>query len=126
MQFNKRDMIERLKLEISIIRDGGYSPSVREPRKEPRIFRDSITCLNVGLEEGMPKKEPCTNCVFADFVPAEHREGEYPCYHIPLNSRGDTVACLQGQGDKEKLESALLTWLYKTVAKLEKEVAKGE
>ncbi len=125
MSFNKEEMIDKLKLEISIIRDGGYNPSVREPRKEPRIFRDSITCLNVGLEEGMPKKELCTNCVFAEFVPPEHRNGEYPCYRIPLNSRGDTVASLQSRGDREKLETALLTWLYKTVAKLEKEVAQG-
>ena len=85
MKFDKREMIERLKLEISMIRDGGYNPSVRAPRKELRVFRDSITCLNVGLEV---KKEPCTSCFLISFVPPEHRDKTEPCHYIPLNEIG--------------------------------------
>jgi hypothetical protein len=48
--FDKREMIEKLKLEIAMVERGGYNPSVHDPRTDPRIFRDSITCLNVGLD----------------------------------------------------------------------------
>jgi len=48
---DKKEMIEQLKFEIRMVEMGGYDPSVREPHKNPEIFRDSITCLNVGLEE---------------------------------------------------------------------------
>ena len=58
MAFDPREMIEKLKQEIRVIEEGGYYPSVREPRKAPRIFRDSVSCLNVGLEE---KREPCAS-----------------------------------------------------------------
>lgn len=122
MSFDKRDMIEKLKLEIGIIRDGGYNPSVREPRKEPRIFRDSVTCLNVALEE---KREPCSSCFLIEFVPPEHRNKDNPCHHIPLNSRRETVAMLEARGDREELEAALLTWLQSTIARLEREISRG-
>ena len=60
MGFDKKEMIEQLKFEIEMIEKGGYDASVREPRKNPEIFRDSITCLNVGLEE---KEHPCSSCL---------------------------------------------------------------
>jgi hypothetical protein len=124
VNFDKKEMIDKLKLEIEVIRKGGYYPSVREPRREPRVFRDSVTCLNVGLEE---KKEPCSSCFLIEFVPPEQRDKEDPCHHIPLNKRGDTVASLQSQGaGRDTLQAALLDWLYVTLAKLEKEVARGQ
>jgi hypothetical protein len=42
MGFDKKEMIEQLKFEIEMIEKGGYYPSVREPRQNPEIFRDSI------------------------------------------------------------------------------------
>jgi len=123
MQFNKRDMIEQLKLEISIIRDGGYNPSVRRPRQQLRTFRDSITCLNVGLER---KEFPCDQCFLIQFVPPEHRDKVEPCHLIPLNERGQTIASLQNQADRDKLEAALLTWLHATISSLEKEIAREQ
>ncbi len=51
MGLDKREMIEQLKLEIEVIEKGGYYPSVRESRKQLRPFRDSVTCLNLALEE---------------------------------------------------------------------------
>ena len=44
------------------------------------------------------------------------------CHDIPLNDRGETLAALEAKGDPEKTEAALLSWLYKTVARLEKEI----
>jgi hypothetical protein len=120
MSFDKKETINKLKLEIAILERGGYNPSVREPRREPRIFRDSVTCLNVGLEK---KEFPCSECFLIEYVPPEHRHKEEPCHYIPLNQKGDTVASLRG--DKDKLQKELLGWLYRTLAELQTEVTKG-
>jgi hypothetical protein len=120
MAFDKREMIDKLKLEIEVIEKGGYYPSVRDPRREQRIFRDSVSCLNVGLEK---KAEPCANCYLMDFVPEEYKDLEEPCHYIPLNERGDTVASLNN--NRDELQEALLAWLRKTIARLEAEVAVG-
>ncbi len=123
MNVDKRQMIEALKLEIQVIEKGGYYPSVRQPHTQPRTFRDSVTCLNLGLEE---KEHPCTSCFLSEFVPPELRSGEGDlCHKIPLNDRGDTVESLEGEGDRDKLQAAILAWLKNTVARLEREVAAG-
>jgi len=116
--FGNREVIEKLKLEIAMVERGGYNPSVHDPRTDPRIFRDSITCLNAGLDH---KKEPCSECFLIEFVPREHWDEEEPCHYIRLNSRGDTVASLEN--DPDRLHAALLGWLYTTLAQLETEVA---
>jgi hypothetical protein len=120
MGFDKSEMIEQLKLEIEIIEKGGYSPSVREPRHVPEIFRESIICLNVGLEE---KEHPCSSCFLSEFAPLEVRNsGGEICHKIPLNERGDTIESLKNEVDPSKLQAIVLSWLRKTVAKLEQEV----
>ncbi len=120
MPSNKQEMIDKLRLEIQVIERGGYHPSVREPRKQPRIFRDSVSCLNHGLEE---KREPCDHCYLMEFVPEEYRDEEMPCHHIPLNEVGDTVASLQSNPDR--LQAELLGWLSRTVARLQRVARKG-
>ena len=120
MAFNNKELIDWLKLEIQVIEKGGYQPSVREPRKEVRIFRDSVSCPNMGLEQ---KLEPCAHCWLMEFVPPEKREEGDPCQHIPLNERGDTVASLEALGRHEEAQDALLAWLRKAVARLEAETA---
>jgi hypothetical protein len=123
MDFDKQEILERLRLEIEVIERGGYHPSVREPRKELRIFRDSVTCLNMSLEK---KLEPCDRCFLIQYVPPEHRDKEEPCHYIPLNERGDTIAGLRSQGlDSETIQSVLLEWLYRTTARLETELARS-
>jgi hypothetical protein len=121
MGFDKREMIEQLKFEIEMIEKGGYSPSVREARHDPEIFRDSVTCLNVGLEE---KEHPCLSCFLSEFAPPEVRNSNGDiCHKIPLNEKGDTIESLKTEDDPSKLHAAVLGWLKKTVAKLEQEVA---
>jgi hypothetical protein len=115
--FDKKEVLEALKLEIEFMERGGYNPSVRDPHRQPRTFRDSVTCLNLGLDE---KKAPCTNCFLIEFVPPHLREGDGDlCHKIPLNYRGDTVESLEGQGDSDKVVAAVLGWLKRTVAELE-------
>jgi hypothetical protein len=121
MGIDKIEMLQQLKFEVEMIEKGGYHPSVREARREPEIFRDSITCLNVGLEE---KEHACSSCFLSEFAPAEVRNSSGDvCHKIPLNEKGDTVESLKAEGDSYKLQAAVLGWLKKTIAKLEQEVA---
>jgi len=120
MSIDKNEMIQQLKFEIEMIEKGGYYPSVREARRAPEIFRDSITCLNVGLEE---KEHTCSSCFLSEFAPAEVRNSNDDiCHKIPLNEKGDTVESLKTEGDPYNVQAAVLSWLKKTVAKLEQEV----
>jgi hypothetical protein len=118
MTFDKKEMIEKLKLELEILEKGGYAPSVHEPHWMPRIFRDSVSCPNVGLEI---KIEPCSHCFLIEFVPPEYRNKEDACHYIPLNRRGDTVASLTRAGKVEELHAALRSWLQKSMFRLAEE-----
>ncbi len=120
MNYDPKEVIEQLKLEIKIIERGGYSPSVRDPHHELRIFRDSASCPNLALEE---KAVPCAHCWLAQFIPVEHMNAPEPCHYIPLNDRGDTVASLTEEGRGEFAQQALLGWLRSAVERMEKEVA---
>jgi len=124
MGMDKKEIIEQLKFEIAMMEKGGYYPSVREARREPEIFRESITCLNVGLEE---KEHACTSCFLSEFAPPEVRNSDGDiCHKIPLNEKGDTIESLKAADDPYKLQATVLAWLKKTVAKLEQEVAAGK
>jgi len=124
MDFDKQEMIEQLKFEIEMMEKGRYYPSVREPRQNPEIFRDSITCLNVGLEE---KEHACSTCFLSEFAPPEVRNSNGDiCHKISLNEKGDTIESLKAEDDPRKLQATVLSWLKRTVATLEEEVAVGK
>jgi hypothetical protein len=116
-----RDIIDQLKLERSILRDGGYGSSVRTPAKEEQLFRDSITCLNVG--EAI-RRHPCSDCLLWEFVPAERQEEDIPCHHIPLTEDRETIASLEDKGERAAAEQALRAWLDRTIVQLEDELAR--
>lgn len=115
MLFDKEEMLEKLKMELDILNKGGYKPSPHKPYRVPRIFRDSVSCPNLGLET---KIEPCEHCFLMEFVPLEHRGKENACHYIPLNEQGDTVASLDRPGNEDELQAALRAWLQKTIAEL--------
>jgi len=117
-----KDIIDQLKLQRDILKDGGYGRSVRTPWKEERLFRDSITCLNVAEEV---KKHPCNECLLWDWVPEEHKDEDIPCHFIPLNEQGKSIAELEEAGKREEAEQALLSWLDSTIQKLEEKLAKS-
>ena len=120
---NLREIIEGLQLERDVLVGGGYGRSVRGPWKEERLFRDSITCLNLGQEV---KRHPCNECTLWEWVPEEHKEEDIPCHFIPLNDRGQSIVSLEGAGDREEAEKALLGWLNSTLQQLEEKLAKQE
>ena len=115
-----QDMIDQLKLERSILKDGGYGRSVRTPHKAEQLFRDSITCLNVGYTA---PRHPCSDCLLWEFVPHGRLDEDIPCHHIQLNDQQDTIAALEEKGDREAAEKALLEWLDRTILQLEAERA---
>ncbi len=114
-----KEIIEQLRLQRDIVKDGGYGRSVRTPWKEERLFRDSITCLNVTEQV---KKHPCNECLLWDWVPEDHKDEDIPCQFIPLDAQGNSIAELEEAGKREEAEQALLGWLNSTIEKLEERV----
>lgn len=123
MPIDKRILLDALKMEIVVIEKGGYHPSVHLPHEDPRIFRDSISCLNLGL--GDDKKEhPCSSCFLIDYVPENLKDSnDDPCHKIPLNAQGDTIESLSRTSSTEDVQAAVLAWLKATVKKLEADLA---
>jgi hypothetical protein len=118
-----REILDELKLQRSILQDGGYGRSVRTPWKPTALFRDSVTCLNFG--EAV-RKHPCSECLLWEWVPETHQNEEIPCHHIPLNEKGDSIATLQEEADRDRAEQALLAWLDATIERLEERLRRGE
>jgi hypothetical protein len=121
MNDDLRDMIAQLKLERSILQDGGYGRSVQTPEKAERLFRDSVTCLNAGQTV---RRHPCSDCLLWEFVPKEHLEKDIPCHHIPLNEHRETIATLEEKGDRDSAEQALIVWIDRTILQLEEELSR--
>lgn len=120
MQLSKEEVIEKLKLEKSILADGGYGRSVRAPWRSVRYLRDSITCPNVGEDE---KVHPCSECFLIEYAHPLYRDLNIPCHFIALNAKGETIDSLVRQGDTEKLEQVLVEWIDKTLARLQSDKA---
>jgi len=118
-----KEILNELKLQRSILQDGGYGRSVRTPWKPTQLFRDSLTCLNFGSEV---KEHPCDECLLWDWVPEKYRHEENACHFIPLNAAGDTITSLEAAGDRDKAEKALLEWLDATIGELEERLAKQQ
>lgn len=121
MALNLKEIIDQLKLQRDILKDGGYGRSVRTPWKEERLFRDSITCLNVAEQV---KKHPCNECLLWEWVPEDHKDEDIPCHFIPLNEQGKTIAELEDAGKHAEAEQALMVWLDSTIQKLEEKALK--
>ena len=120
MESNPQELLQMLKFELHFLENGGYERSVREPRKEPSVFQDSISCLNYALPV---RKHACSECFLMEFVPKDKQDECVPCHHIPLNGRGDTLASMEGFGRDLQVQNAMREWLHKKIAELEERVA---
>ena len=118
-----KEIIDQLKVQRSILKDGGYGSSVRTPWKSLQLFRDSLTCLNF---DEVVKKHPCSECLLWDWVPEEHRDDDIPCHAIPLNDQGDSIASLEDAAARDRAEQILLQWLDTTIAYLEEKLAEEQ
>jgi hypothetical protein len=54
-----------------------------------------------------------------EFVPQDRRDTHFPCRHIQLTERGETVHSFYEWGTEEELEAALGEWLKRTIRELE-------
>ncbi len=46
--------------------------------------------------------QPCSECLLMQFVPKDRRETRFPCRHILLTSRGETVNSFYEWGTEEE------------------------
>lgn len=116
MTHDDRDPLEVLKSELEFLEKGGYGRSVRTPWQPTSIFQDSPSCINLG---DLERTHPCSECLLIDFVPAEDRNEDVPCHHIPLNTKGETIDEIEWKEDQARLEETLKTWLRSKIAQLE-------
>ncbi|MGB7437202.1 MAG: hypothetical protein WBR26_26445 [Candidatus Acidiferrum sp.] len=105
-----------LRAELAFLEQGGYRRGPRYPWRPNFVFEDSPTCINF---HGTQERQPCTECPLIDFVPTAGREKQYPCRHIHLTERGETVNSFYEWGTEEELEAALKAWLIGTLEELE-------
>ncbi len=120
MAADDRDILEVLKFELNFLEQGGYGRSVRTPWKPTSIFQDSLTCLNFGEPQ---RPHPCEECMLIDFVPEKCRNENVPCHYIPLDAAGNDVASLDQGYNQQAVEEAVIGWLRRTIARIERERA---
>ncbi|MFB3915949.1 MAG: hypothetical protein ACE14M_04430 [Terriglobales bacterium] len=123
MPTDDRDILEVLRFELNFLEQGGYGRSVRTPWKPTSIFQDSLTCLNFNDPSRL---HPCDECLLYDFVPAQYRNENVPCHHIPLNESGQTVETLDRGYNEQAVQEQVIEWLRKTIARIERERAKNQ
>jgi|SRR5271157_278812 len=121
---DKRNVLQILEAELAFLERGGYRRVPRYPWRPNFVFEDSPTCINFADRS---RRQPCANCSLIEFVPENHRAKQFPCRHIPLTPRGETVNSFYEWGTEEELESALRDWLLETIKELESnKKAKGQ
>ena len=115
----KHEVLEKLKAELGALEYGRNARSVHLPWEDIPFFQDSVTCLNYGLD-GRP--HPCGDCLLMAYVPENLRTENVPCHHIPLDDKGNTIQNLDRGYNRHSVEEAVIGWLKKRIAELEKEV----
>jgi hypothetical protein len=112
----RRSVLQILRAELAFLEMGGYRRGPRYPFRPNFIFEDSPTCINFLARD---QQRPCTECPLIHFVPDAYRIDKFPCRHIPLTSRGETVHSFYEWGTEEELENAVREWLLETIKELE-------
>ena len=116
MPQDDRNTVDVLKAELNFVKKGGYGRSPREPWRATLVFEDSPTCMNYDSKEN---REPCSECLLMQFVPADKQGEKVPCRHIPITAEGDNLLQLYRGGTEQEIEEALAIWLENEIAKLE-------
>lgn len=118
MRKDDRDILHLLKLELAFLEHGGYRGSPRASPRPTILLLDSPICPNFNHPE---PTYPCQDCRLIQFVPPEQKKEACPCYHVPLNTLGETLDSLYRLGTKEEREGALRGWLRETIGRIERE-----
>jgi len=114
---DRQKLAEILRSELTFLEQGGYRRMPRYPWRPNFIFEDSPTCIN--FRRGDTERRPCGECHLMDFVPLDRRNTRFPCRHIGLTEKGDTVNSFYEYGTEEELETALASWLKQKIQELE-------
>ncbi|HUO33363.1 MAG TPA: hypothetical protein VMU43_00080 [Candidatus Acidoferrum sp.] len=117
MASTPKKSLSALRAELAFIEAGGYRLSPKDNWRPKYMFEDSPMCFNRCMPPG---ERHCSECALAPFVPEDFRDAKVPCNFVPLNSEGETVDSLYRTGTADELESAVLNWLRKMIASLEK------
>ena len=113
---DRQKLTQVLRAELAFLEHGGYRARPRYPWRPNFVFEDSPTCINF---QANAERKPCEECPLMAFVPVDRRNTQFPCRHIPLTERGDTVNSFYEWGTDEELETALDVWLSQTIVELE-------
>jgi hypothetical protein len=113
-----RKLVNVLKAELAFLEQGGYRSGPRYPWRPNFVFEDSPTCINF---KNQTKPLPCSECRLILFVPEDRHSTRFPCRHIPLTAKGETVSAFYEWGTEEELEAALRGWLTATIRNLEEQ-----
>ena len=113
---SRHKLTQILRAELAFLEGGGYRRQPRYPWRPNFVFEDSPTCINY---KGHQERRPCHECPLMEFVPADRRETPFPCRHIRLTGRGDTVTSFYEWGTEEELETALSAWLSEVIKERE-------
>ena len=105
-----------LRAELAFLEQGGYRRGPQYPWRPNFVFEDSPTCIN---SQGPRERQHCNECPLMEFVPEDRRETHFPCRHIHLTERSETVNSFYESGTEEELETALAEWLRRTIQGLE-------
>jgi len=117
MPKDNRNLLDVLKFELEFLEQGGYGRLPREAWRPRFVFEDSPTCMNFNSKD----REPCSECLLMQFVPAHARKEQTPCIHIPLSLSGETLESLYRTGTQQEIEASLEAWLRATIHQLEVE-----
>jgi hypothetical protein len=121
MRTDRQHTLEVLRNELHYIEQNGYQNAMGW--RPQLIFEDSPTCPNF-REFGKP--HPCTDCALIEFVSPEHRHSTDACRYIPLDDAGQTLDSLYRWASESEIETLVMAWLRKTIARLEQEAAAAE
>lgn len=119
---DSRHLLDVLKAELAFLESGGYRRAARYPWRPNFVFEDSPTCLGSKQTDQHP---PCSECILMRFVPQDRQATQYPCRHIPLSPRGETVNSFYEWGTEEELEAALAQWLREEIRRAEQNSSDG-
>src|SRR5271166_4552972 len=112
----RHKLLPILRSELAFLEQGGYRRRPRYPWRPNFVFEDSPTCINFEDKRG---RQPCKECPLIDLAPPERRDTQFPCRHIQLTERGETVNTFYEWGTEEELEAALAAWLRRMIRELE-------
>lgn len=118
MTTDRQRTLEMLRNELRYLEQGGYQNAMGW--RPQLIFQDSPTCPNFGA---FGKPHACTECALIEFVPQESHGSPDACRFIPLDDSGQTLDSLYRWASESEIETLVMGWLRKTIARREQKAA---